>query len=431
MLKKKTKKLYICSECGNEFSKWSGQCSACNAWNSLKESVFETSSAIDIKPAKIIDLKDIDNSNYGRIVTGIEEFDLVLGGGIVPGEVILLGGDPGVGKSTLLWQVACTMRGKTFYISGEESPQQIKMRAQRISKNLGGVMLIDEPDVASWINVLEEQKPAFVIIDSIQTIYDSTIAGAPGSIIQIKHCANKIIRIAKKLSIATVLVGHVTKEGEVAGPKTLEHMVDGVFYLEGEKVQNERFLRSNKNRFGSTEEMGVFVLTEKGMQSASDFGRMKPEEEIPFGLARTAVLEGSRTYITEVQALIQKSSFGFPKRNCVGYDLNRLLMMIAVSSNHLDVDLSDKDVFLSISDGYKLKDPSSDLAVVSALLSATYKKPLKGNVIILGEVDLAGRIHLSSQSKKIIKDVRKIGYLAKTFKKLEREQVLGGNKTAV
>jgi len=385
----------------------------------------------DVEQAEIIYLKNVDNSKYKRIVTGIEEFDLVLGGGIVPGEVVLLGGDPGVGKSTLLWQVACAIKGKTYYISGEESPQQIKMRAERISRNFGNVMLIDDPDVASWIKTLEEHKPTFIIIDSIQTIYDSTVAGAPGSIIQIKHCANKIIRVAKSLSIATVLVGHVTKEGEVAGPKTLEHMVDGVFYLEGEKMQNERFLRSNKNRFGSTEEMGVFVLTEKGMQSASDFGRMKPEEIIPFGLSRTAVLEGSRTYITEVQALIQKSSFGFPKRNCVGYDLNRLLMMIAVISNHLGVDLSDKDVFLSISDGYKLKDPLSDLAVISAILSAALKKPLQGNAIIMGEVDLAGRIHIPSQAKKIIKDVQKIGYKAKTFKNLDQKSILSSGKTSI
>ena len=271
--------------------------------------------------------------------------------------------------------------------------------------------------------MLEVEKPALIVIDSIQTVFDSSIGGAPGSIIQIKHCANKIIRLAKRLSIAILIVGHVTKEGEVAGPRTLEHMVDGVFYLEGDKVQSERFLRSNKNRFGSTEEMGVFVITENGLKSAANFGRLKPEEKIPFGLARTAVLEGSRTYITEVQALLQKSSFGFPKRNSVGFDLNRLLMMIAILSNHAQIDLSDKDVFINITDGYKLKDPISDLAVLAALASAAIKKPLNGNQIILGEVDLAGRIHLPGQAKKIIKDIQKLGYRAKTFRNLEQKNI--------
>lgn len=423
MLKKANKKVFVCEQCGNEFAKWAGKCSICESWNTLKEITYETADKSSVERAEILSLDQIDNKNFVRLITGIEEFDLVLGGGIVPGEVLLIGGDPGVGKSTLLWQVACSIKGSAMYIAGEESPQQIKMRAQRISADFSGVSIVDNPDVSSWLDIVKEQKPTLLVIDSIQTIFDSTIGGAPGSIIQVKHCANKIIRMAKSLSIATVMIGHVTKEGEVAGPRTLEHMVDGVFYLEGDKLQSERFLRSNKNRFGSTEEMGVFVIGEKGMRSASDFGRLKPEETIPFGLSRTAVLEGSRTYVTEVQALLQKSSYGFPKRNSVGFDLNRLLMMIAILSNHAGIDLSDRDVFLNITDGYKLKDPLSDLAVISALASAAIKKPLNGNQIILGEVDLAGRIHLPSQAKKIIKDMQKLGYKVKTLKVLEQKAI--------
>lgn len=425
MSKKVSKKIFMCEKCGNEFAKWSGKCDACGAWNSLKEISYESFGANtgSTQKAEMISLDEIDNKNFSKLITGLSEFDLVLGGGIVPGEVILLGGDPGVGKSTLLYQVACLVAGPVVYIAGEESPEQIKMRAQRIAGSCKDIFIIDNPDISSWIDTVADARPRLLIVDSIQTIYDSAIGGSPGSIIQVKHCTNKILRLSKIMSIATAIIGHVTKEGEVAGPRTLEHMVDGVFYLEGEKGQNERFLRSSKNRFGSTDEMGVFVITENGMKSASDFGRLKPEQQVPFGLCRTAVLEGSRTYITEVQALLQKSTFGFAKRNSVGFDLNRLQMMIAILSNHMGIDLSEKDVFLNIADGYKLKDPLCDLSVISAIASAAFKKPIPGDQVIIGEVDLAGRIHLPSQAKKIIKDAEKLGYKVKTIKKLDQSYI--------
>ncbi len=306
MSKKDKKNIFICEKCGNEFAKWSGQCSACLAWNTLKElSIdFSSTAAGKVDEATLIRLDQIDNAKITRFTSSLSEFDLVLGGGIIPGEVFLLGGDPGVGKSTLLWQVACLILQNVIYVAGEESPEQIKLRAQRISQKYDNVFVIDNPDILSWSSVVKKSKPRLLIIDSIQTIYDSSVPSSPGSVLQIKHCTNKIIRLAKDNSIATAIIGHVTKEGEVAGPRTLEHMVDAVFYLEGEKEQSERFLRSNKNRFGPTDEMGVFNLGEKGLLSASEFGRIKPEVSVPFGLSRTAVLEGSRTYVVEVQALV-------------------------------------------------------------------------------------------------------------------------------
>jgi len=424
MSKKDNKKIFICEKCGNEFAKWSGQCGACLAWNTLKElAVDNLSVSRKVEEASLIELDKIDNARIKKYSSGLSEFDLVLGGGIVPGEVFLLGGDPGVGKSTLLWQVACQINGSVIYIAGEESPEQIKLRAQRILSKYDNVFIIDNPDLLSWINVVKKAKPRLLIIDSIQTVYDSSLPSSPGSVLQIKHCTNKIIRLAKDNSIATAIIGHVTKEGEVAGPRTLEHMVDAVFYLEGEKEQGERFLRSNKNRFGPTDEMGVFGISDKGLLSASEFGRIKPEPSVPFGLSRTAVLEGSRTYVVEVQSLIQKTSFGFAKRNSVGYDLNRLLMMVAIASNHLGINFSDKDIFLNVAGGYKIRDPLCDLSVISALASAFYKKPLKGDRIVIGEVDLAGRIHLPSQAKKIIKDAQKLGYQIELQKELSRKSI--------
>lgn len=423
-MKGKQKNVFVCSECGGEHIAWSGNCSYCGSWNTLKEvkSLAEDGRA-QSEQARAIKLNEVSPSKQKRLLTKISELDLVLGGGIVPGEVILLGGDPGVGKSTLVWQAASLIGGEAVYVAGEESPEQIKIRADRLGKSYDNITIFDNPDIQSWIEQIKNNPPALLIVDSVQTIFDNRFPGTSGSVIQVKECALEIIRVAKKYSVATILIGHVTKDGEVAGPKTLEHIVDGVFYLEGEKGVTERFLRSQKNRFGPTDEVGVFKISQQGMSEALDFGRLKPEEDLPFGLARTAVLEGSRTYITEVQALVQKTSFGFAKRNSVGFDLNRLLMVIAVVHNHMGIDLSDRDVFLNITDGYKMRDPISDLAVVAALSSAALKKPLPGNQIFVGEIDLAGRVHLPPYAKKVIKDIQKIGYKAKTLKNLDQKSI--------
>ena len=404
----------------------------CGEWNSLKELKVESAAGgrnvglnNNIEKAVPISLGSIKKLDSNRIKTGIEEFDLVLGDGMVPGSVLLLGGQPGVGKSTLVWQVACTMKGRVVYVAGEESPSQIKLRAERLGKNSSDIIIFENQDISSWLEQLEQIKPDLLIIDSIQTVFDSQAAGSPGSLLQVKHCALKVIGAAKRLNIATIIIGHVTKEGEVAGPKTLEHLVDAVFYLEGEKGAAERFLRSQKNRFGPTEEMGVFVLQENGLTSATDFGRLKPRADLPVGLARCAVIEGSRVYFIEVQALVQKSNFGFPRRNAVGYDLNRLQMMTAILSRHTKIDLSSHDAYVNISDAYRLKDPIGDLAVISALASSYVNKSITGNKLVLGEVDLAGRIHLPEYSKKIIKTAIKIGYQIPAVSTSSLEQMLG------
>jgi len=410
-MSKKNKPIYICSECGGEHSVWSGKCSYCGAWDTLKEMSLDLSLGGEkIELAKPVKLNDVKSSAKARIATGLEEFDLVLGGGLVSGSVILLGGHPGIGKSTLVLQLASNLKGNVTYIAGEESAQQIKLRCERIGKIPKNLEIIENQDLNSWMKVIEAKPPSLLIVDSIQTVYDSSISGSAGSIIQVKEAALKIIRIAKRLNIPTIIVGHVTKEGEVAGPKTLEHLVDGVFYLEGSQIANERFLRSQKNRFGPTDEMGVFSLTEKGLICANDFGRLTPEGKLPVGVVRSAITEGSRVYFIEVQSLVNKSVFGFPKRNSVGFDLNRLQMLVAVLARHTKVDLNSFDVYLNLSEGYRLKDPLGDLAVLVSLASSFYNVSVSGKFLPIGEVDLSGRIHLTQSAKKIIKTAQKIGF---------------------
>lgn len=417
-MSKKPKSVFVCSECGGEHGVWSGRCSYCGEWNTLKEitsTIDEKGAAVE--KARPINLRDVKSSENLRFKTGIEELDLVLGGGLVGGSVILLGGHPGIGKSTLVLQLAGNIKGKVMYIAGEESAEQIKMRSTRLGKVSNNLMIIESQDLNSWTSLLESDTPSLLVIDSIQTVYDSGIVGSPGSIIQVKESALKIIRFAKRLHIPTVIIGHVTKEGEVAGPKTLEHLVDGVFYLEGESQSSERFLRSQKNRFGPTDEMGVFHLTEKGLVCASDFGRLQPEGKLPVGVVRSAIMEGSRVYFIEVQSLVNKSLFGFPKRNSVGFDLNRLQMLIAVLARHTKIDLNSYDVYLNISEGYHLKDPLGDLAVLVSLAASASNTQVSGRILPIGEVDLSGRIHLTANAKKIIKTAQKIGFKIPTLSK--------------
>lgn len=410
-MSKKNKTIYICSECGGEHSVWSGKCSYCGAWDTLKEiNLGAETSTRPSELAKPIKLDSVKSSANSRVQTGLDELDLVLGGGLVRGSVILLGGHPGVGKSTLVLQLVSHIKGEVMYIAGEESAAQIKLRCERIGQVPKNLEVVENQDLNSWMGIIETNPPSLLIVDSIQTVYDSNIASSAGSIIQVKESALKIIRIAKRLNIPTIIVGHVTKEGEVAGPKTLEHLVDGVFYLEGSEIANERFLRSQKNRFGPTDEMGVFLLTEKGLICANDFGRLSPEGHLPVGVVRSAITEGSRVYFIEVQSLVNKSVFGFPRRNSVGFDLNRLQMLVAVLARHTKVDLNSFDVYLNLSEGYRLKDPLGDLAVLFSLASSFYNLPLSGKFLPIGEVDLSGRIHLTQPAKKIIKTAQKIGF---------------------
>ena len=417
-MSKKNKFIFVCSQCGGEHSVWSGKCSYCGSWDTLKEINIELSAPKGDQPlAQSIKLDQVKENKNIRIKTQIDELDLVLGGGLVSGSIILLGGHPGIGKSTLVLQVSSSIKGSVLYIAGEESPEQIKIRCERIGKIPKNLEIIDNPDLNSWLKLVEKNPPSLLIVDSIQTVYDSNIGTSAGSIIQVKESALKIIRLVKRIGVPTIIIGHVTKEGEVAGPKTLEHLVDGVFYLEGSSVTNERFLRSQKNRFGPTDEMGVFSLTEKGLVCASDFGRLKPEGLLPVGVVRSAVTEGSRVYFIEVQSLVNKSVFGFPKRNAVGFDLNRLQMLVAILARHTKVDLNSYDVYLNLSEGYHLKDPIGDLAVLLSLASSYYNTQVSGRYLPIGEVDLSGRIHLPQSTRKIIKTAQKMGFKVPTISK--------------
>lgn len=369
----------------------------------------ESRSAKKIEP---IILSDLKTTKKERIITGMEEIDLVLGGGLVKGSVLLFGGHPGIGKSTLVWQIASKIKDQVAYIAGEESPEQIKLRADRLASITKNIAIFDDRNVDNLIASLISLQPKLVVVDSIQTVFDPNVAGSAGNIVQVRSCALKLIEYAKKNSAAMIMIGHVTKDGEVAGPKTLEHLVDGVFYLEGSQTGQERFLRAAKNRFGSTDEIGIFEMTSSGLRPEPNFGRLKPGSVLPEGVSRTAVIEGSRVIFLEVQALVQKTNSMIPRRNAVGYDLNRLHMIAAVISKHLKIDLSSSDLFLNISEGYKLKSTLADSAVALAIVSSARSKPLDGNKLYIGELDLAGNLHLTTDAKKIIKIAEKAGFTA-------------------
>ena len=396
---KKNNTIFICSKCGNEFSRWSGKCSMCGEWNSLKELKVESAAGgrnaglnNNIEKAVPISLGSIKKLDSNRIKTGIEEFDLVLGDGMVPGSVLLLGGQPGVGKSTLVWQVACTMKGRVVYVAGEESPSQIKLRAERLGKNSSDIIIFENQDISSWLEQLEQIKPDLLIIDSIQTVFDSQAAGSPGSLLQVKHCALKIISMAKRLNIATIIIGHVTKEGQVAGPKTLEHLVDTVLYLEGDRFHAYRLLRTVKNRFGGTDEVGIFEMQSGGLQEVKNPSAIFLEEraEDIAGSATTCVVEGSRPLLVEIQSLVSRTYFGYPQRRSGGFDLNRLQVLIGVLSRRAGLPLDSYDVFLNVVGGVSAEEPAADLAVVLAIASAIKNKTLPKGLVAFGEVGLGG-----------------------------------------
>jgi DNA repair protein RadA/Sms len=414
---KKPSLLYVCSRCGGEHVRWAGKCDFCGEWNTLRELKVEVSQKkSEVVQAEVKKLSSVSRRETDRMSSGIDIVDLVFGGGIVRGSVLLLGGQPGVGKSTLVWQIASGIKRKVLYIAGEESPEQIKIRSDRIGIDYSEISIIDNQDINSWLDNLERGQFDLLIIDSIQTVYDSTLSSSAGSILQLKQCALLIIEKVKSISLATIVIGHVTKEGEVAGPKTLEHLVDGVFYLEGDRYSSERFLRSQKNRFGSTDELGVFDINEKGLVAKKDFGSVSADDEIPPGVVRTAVSEGSRVYMLEVQSLVHKTGYGIAQRNTVGYDRNRLQMILAVLAKHSQIDLSDYDVYLNISDGYRLKDPMTDVAVAVSLAGSLLNKKVDAKNIFLGEIDLSGRVRLKSDLKRIIKSIKAAGLVAKSPK---------------
>ncbi len=412
---KKNSKIYLCESCGNEFSTWSGRCDICGEWNTLKEMSIPSVSSFTgsfrgSRELKAVKLSEIESIKNFRINTKIGEFNRVLGGGIVPGSLILIGGEPGIGKSTLLLQVSNSI-DRCLYISAEESLQQIKDRADRLGITSSKLELISDGDILSIEKDILKNKPDLVIVDSIQTVYLNTIPSTPGSIVQVRECGIFLHRLAKSTSIPIVIIGHVTKEGSLAGPRMLEHLVDTVLYLEGERFHDARILRGVKNRFGATNEVGIFSIQEKGMIEISNPSSLFLSETTKSaGSVITATIEGTRPILVEVQALVIPTHFGFPKRTSSGFDLNRLNLLSAVISKKTPINLGNYDIYVNIVGGMKIGEPAIDLAVCGAIISSFKNKPLAKNLCLFGEVGLSGEVRRVVGCKEREKEATALGY---------------------
>ncbi len=416
-MKKNKSTNYICNSCGSIHSQWVGKCDNCGSWNSLYEE-NKSFTSINLKNTKIIELKNLRNIqiNNDRIKSDINEFDQVCGGGIVPGSAILLGGDPGIGKSTLLIQLLSQIVEKKYnciYVSGEEAVEQIKIRSERIGISKKNINIFSSTDVRSIIKTVENFKKLDVLaIDSIQTMYLDTLESAPGTISQVRSSAQELIRITKNLGINLILISHVTKDGQIAGPRVLEHMVDTVLYFEGENSNDYRVLRSIKNRFGPTDEIGIFEMSELGLKEVANPSQIfLPDHKIPTnGNAIFAGIEGTRPLLLEIQALVTTSSHGNPRRSVVGWDNNRLSMIIAILEKSCQINLGNMDVYLNVVGGLKIKETAADLTVAAAILSSYFSKPIPEKTIIFGELGLSGEVRPIKQMIKRINEGKKQGF---------------------
>lgn len=415
----KIKTVYVCSECGFESSKWLGKCSGCGAWNTMEEDVVTVG-----KPSPVVSvigkntsakpLSKISLTDEERFVTGICELDRVLGGGIVKGSVILLSGDPGIGKSTILLQICNALQQnlKVLYVSGEESAMQIKMRAERLGVHSDNVSVMTETDVLSVCEYINSTKPDLVMIDSIQTMSLSELSSSPGSIVQTRECTNLLLKTGKSLNIPIFIVGHVNKGGEIAGPKVMEHIVDTVLYFEGERNQSYRILRGIKNRFGSTNEIGVFEMTETGLREVENpsamllSGRMSNVS----GGCITCVIEGTRPILAEVQGLVTPSGFGNARRTATGFDYNRLNLLLAVLEKRVGLYFANSDAYVNIVGGMHLDEPAADLAVALALVSGFNDVPIDENIIAFGEIGLSGELRSVPRAQARINEAARLGF---------------------
>ncbi|MDP3088969.1 MAG: DNA repair protein RadA [Methylotenera sp.] len=418
----RAKIIYSCTECGASEPKWQGQCPSCMAWNTLIESVEETATtnryankyeglATSSQLQKISSIKAAD---IERIPTGISEFDRVLGGGLVEGGVVLIGGDPGIGKSTLLLQVLCHLgkSAQAIYVSGEESPQQIAMRAKRLGLDASEVELLAEINLEKILATLQTYKPNIAVIDSIQTVYSEALQSAPGSVAQVRECSAQLTRLAKQLGITVILVGHVTKEGTLAGPRVLEHIVDTVLYFEGDQNSAFRLIRAFKNRFGAVNELGVFAMTEHGLREVSNPSALflSHHEGQVAGSCITVTMEGTRPLLIEIQALVDESHAPNAKRLATGLEQNRLAMLLAVLNRHAGIPCFDQDVFINAVGGVKIAEPAVDLAVLLSIVSSLKNKPLDNKLIVFGEVGLAGEVRPVQGGLVRLKEAAKLGF---------------------
>ncbi len=421
MSKSKTRTRFVCQNCGSVQTRWAGRCPDCNEWNTLVETVVHerrgaasSSFAVTTRSAPRR-LNDIRADELERIQIPLIEFSRVLGGGVVPGSMVLIGGDPGIGKSTLLLQVSALLAdqgGKMLYISGEESAQQIKMRAHRLNLSPDGLYLLTETNMHAIIEHIRQLDPTAAVIDSIQTVYLDELSSAAGSVSQVRECAALLTRMAKEQSIPIFLVGHVTKSGSIAGPRVLEHIVDTVLYLEGDRFHTYRLLRSVKNRFGATSEVGVFEMKNEGLLQVSNPSAAFLEERLPnaSGSAIAVTMEGTRPILVEVQALSSTTAFGLPRRTANGNDFNRLLLLVAVLSKRVGLRLSDQDVFVNVVGGLKVSEPAADLAVAVAVASSFRNKPVAADLVFVGEVGLSGELRSVGQIEARLNEAAKLGF---------------------
>ncbi len=408
--------IYECRKCGAQFTAWEGRCRECGSWGTLQQSEVvkkDEVTAIPLSSDQLIDFAQVIGSQAERVILGEREIDRVLGGGIVPGSLILLGGDPGIGKSTLMLKVADLLvrqRKEVFYVSGEESAEQVKLRVERMKIKTNSLRFVGVTSVEKIAATLVKYKPNLAIIDSIQTIYSEEASGEAGSVSQVRAVTVKLLQAAKQHNIAIILVGHVTKGGEVAGPKTLEHLVDTVLYLEGDGVHNFRILRSVKNRFGPAGEVGIFMMTSAGLKAVANPATvfLSSKEEAAAGSIHTVVWEGTRPFVVEVQVLVNKTVSAYPRRSASGFDINRLQLLLAVLAKWAKVNLVNYDVYVSLTGGFKSADPALDLAVCLALVSAKDDKPLPG-VVAFGEVGLTGVLRPVPQFDKRLKEAAAAG----------------------
>jgi DNA repair protein RadA/Sms len=420
----RARRRFVCENCGATQHGWMGRCPECGEWNTLVESLVEAPARAAPRGAAVAAqtlsseasaLSAIEPYAQSRLVVPLEEMSRVLGGGIVPGSVVLVSGDPGIGKSTLLLQLAAILGegpDRILYVSGEESIQQIKMRADRLSMRSDNLFVLAETNLSQIMGQIEKVRPAVAIIDSVQSIYTEMLSASPGSVSQVRECASALQRQAKELGIATFLVGHVTKAGSIAGPRVLEHIVDAVLYLEGERFHSYRLLRSVKNRFGSTNEVGVFEMTDQGMVEVSNPSMVFLEERIEKATGSTVAvtMEGTRPILVEIQALVSPGVPERPRRTANGVDISRLLLLIAVLTKRVGMALNDQDIFINVVGGLRVQEPAVDLAVATAIASSLSNRPVRPGMAIFGEVGLAGELRSVGQSDRRVREAAKLGF---------------------
>ncbi|HEY3308823.1 MAG TPA: DNA repair protein RadA [Desulfuromonadaceae bacterium] len=413
----KQKTIFSCQKCGSQSPKWLGKCQDCGSWNSMAEEIIgkSASSGITGERSRPVPICDVPNQSEARVATGIGELDRVLGGGIVPGSLVLIGGDPGIGKSTLLLQAMNNMAekaGQVLYVSGEESASQTRLRGERLRASHKRLLILAENSLEAILGHASTIKPRAMVVDSIQTVWTSSLESAPGSVSQVRESAGKLMVLAKGSGIPVFIVGHVTKDGAIAGPRVLEHMVDTVLYFEGDGSHPFRILRAVKNRFGSTNEIGVFEMRQEGLtcvENPSELFLSERPLDVP-GSVVTASLEGSRPLLVELQALVTQTSLGVPRRTTIGVDHNRLALLVAVLEKKVGLHLAGQDIFLNAAGGVRLNEPAADLAMIMAVASSYLDKPIAAQTLVLGEVGLAGEVRAITQPEQRIAEAEKLGF---------------------